>query len=183
MFIFLKNALGFWYINVYFFWSSFPFASQPLLRVCSVAEALPFAWHVLFCLTRSLTARVGHCLHFSCEGTTPQKGQVTCPRLHGLYVVQNTDSNPNRSDSSAQKTHLKFRVDSIYCSLLCMPLLSALICHSAYSAKFSIHRNLTKCRGLLSWHLENLKRLCFQMSPRTRQIWVGVWSVSIYRTP
>lgn len=103
VFIFLKNALGFWYINVYFFWSSFPFASQPLLRVCSVAEALPFAWHVLFCLTWSLTARVGHCLHFSCEGTTPQKGQVTCPRFHGLYVVQNTDSNPKWSDSLAQK--------------------------------------------------------------------------------
>lgn len=181
--MFLKSSLGFWYINLYFFWSSFPFSSQPLLRVCSVAEALPFAWRVI--LSDPVTSCTGWALSsFLMRGNHPSERSSNLPEASRPIRCAKYRFKPQSVWLlGPESTYLKFRVDSIYYSLLCMSLLSALICHPVHSPKFSIHRNLTKCRGLLSWHLENLKRLCFQMSPRTCQIWVGVWSVSIYRTP
>lgn len=166
VFLFHKNALWFWYIHLHLAWSSFPL----------VKPTLPEG------LILSVSAQSWAFSSFLTKGNWSSKRWRNLPKAPQPEVTKYRFKLQWAWLPGPEGIHLKSRVDNIWL-LLIMPLHSALICHSVYSIKLSIHVNPTKFRGLSSCHFASMQRISFQMSPERWQIWVGVWSVSIYRPP
>lgn len=107
----------------------------------------------------------------------------SCPQGFTACKLQSTHSNLGQCDASVQKAvtwNREWMAAAVPphmcpCSLHWSVILFILLKSPSTETLQSL--------GLSSWHFENMQRVSFQMSAKRRKVWVGLWSMFIYRTP